>query len=107
MAAATSAAHRRLPSMVAPPCILIVDGAAATRALYRRCLARDGCDIIEAPDGREALAKALMHPPTLIVTELTLPFIDGYALCDILRRDRTTATVPILVVTADARSVDG
>jgi CheY-like chemotaxis protein len=51
-------------------------------------------------DGRDALAKAFPSPPSLVITELTLAFVNGYALCDILRRDPLTADVPILVVTA-------
>jgi CheY-like chemotaxis protein len=58
---------------------------------------------VEASDGRDALTKTLMHPPALIVTELRLPFIDGYALCERLRSDRATADVPILVVASDSR----
>jgi two-component system chemotaxis response regulator CheY len=80
-----------------------VDADAETRALYRESLAGAGCEVVEASDGRDALAKALMHPPTLIITEIILPFIDGYELCQVLRRDRTTADVPILVVTTEAR----
>lgn len=86
--------------------ILIVDADADTRALYRECFANDVSDIIEAADGREALAKALMRPPTLVVTEVALPFMNGYALCDILRQDHTTAHVRILIVTAAARAIE-
>jgi len=63
-----------------------------------------GCDVVEASDGRDALAKALGRPPSLIVTEAILPFIDGYALCALLRHDSITRTVPILMVTAETRS---
>lgn len=80
--------------------VLIVDPDAETRALYRDAFIRVGCDVVEASDGRDALAKALPHPPSLVITELTLPFVNGYALCDILRRDPLTAAVPIVVVTS-------
>jgi CheY-like chemotaxis protein len=86
--------------------ILIVDSDADTRTLYRTCLSLEGIDIVDASDGRDALAKVFVHPPALVVTELRLPYLDGYALCDILRRDRTTANVPILVITTEARSVE-
>ena len=56
----------------------------------------------QAGDGREALAKAIAEPPDVIVMEATLPGITGYDLCQLLRKDRDTSTVPILVVTADA-----
>jgi CheY-like chemotaxis protein/uncharacterized C2H2 Zn-finger protein len=62
-----------------------------------------GCDVVEAADGRDALTKALVRPPALVLTEIVLPFVDGIALCAILRNDRTTAQVPIVVVTADSR----
>ena len=81
--------------------ILVVDGDADTRAMYRDALAIAGFEVVEAVDGREALVKALVHPPRLVITESRLEFIDGYALCGILRRDRATAAVPILVVTTE------
>jgi CheY-like chemotaxis protein len=87
----------------AAPSILVVDTDQDTRARYRRSFERDGFEVTEAADGREALTSALVRPPTLVVTETRLPFVDGYALCEILRVDRTTADVPILVVTAEAR----
>jgi CheY-like chemotaxis protein len=85
------------------PCILAADADPDTRALYRDSFTRAGCDVVEASDGREALVKAITHPPTLVITEISLPFIDGYALCEILRRDLTTADIPILVVTTESR----
>jgi DNA-binding response OmpR family regulator len=81
------------------PLVLIVEVDDDTRALYRQVLEHLGYVVIEAADGREALTKAFTPPPDLIVTETTLPFVDGYSLCQILRRDRVTTTVPILVVT--------
>jgi CheY-like chemotaxis protein len=83
--------------------VLVVDPDADTRALYREAFHNSGWDVVEGADGREALAKALATPPALVVTEIRLPFLDGYALCDILRRDPATTAIPILVVTADAR----
>jgi CheY-like chemotaxis protein len=80
---------------------LLVDADDATRASYRQSVQPSGCEITEASDGREALAKALGTPPALVITALKLPLLDGYALCDILRRDPLTAKVPILVITGD------
>ncbi len=83
--------------------LLVADADADTRALYGALFV--GCEVTDAVDGREALTKALMEPPTLLITELRLPLIDGVALCTILRRDTVTRSVPILVVTADTRVV--
>jgi len=79
--------------------ILVADTDAASRELYRLCLT--GCDVVEALDGREALTKALVRVPALVITELSLPIMDGLALCEVLRQDRTTRPTPILIVTAE------
>jgi CheY-like chemotaxis protein len=92
------------PSSTPTPPILVIDADDDTRALYHLLFTRDGYEVVEASDGRDALAKMLLRPPPrLVVTEITLPLVDGYALCEILRHDRSTADVPILVITAEAR----
>lgn len=92
--------------LLAPiPRILVVDADDDTRELYRQSFQLSGYHVVEASDGRDALTKALVSPPNLVVTEIRLPFLDGYALCEILRRDRATADIPILVLTA-ARPTD-
>jgi DNA-binding response OmpR family regulator len=86
--------------------ILIADGDASIRAAYTDSLRQDSRDIIEAADGRDALVKALVRVPSLVVTELDLPYIDGFTLCEILRRDRMTTEVPIVVVTSRSDAND-
>jgi CheY-like chemotaxis protein len=87
--------------------ILVADADDDTRALYRASFELSQCEVVEASDGRDALTQALRRTPALVLTELTLPFIDGYALCALLRRDHATAEVPILVVTSEARPAAG
>jgi len=86
--------------------ILLVDSDGESRAGYRACFECSGYEVIEAADGREALIKALDRPPSLVVTDAALPFLDGCALCDILRRDHATAGVRMLVLAASTRPRD-
>jgi CheY-like chemotaxis protein len=79
--------------------VLIADADADTRALYRDVL--QGCDIVEAEDGRDALVKAPSHPPRLVITETRLPIFDGFRALHVLRRDSQTRSVPILIVTTE------
>jgi len=83
--------------------ILVAEHDADARAVYRELFLTTGADVVEATDGREALVSALCQPPALLFTDLRLPLLDGYALCEILRRDLATAKVPILVFTGDVR----
>jgi CheY-like chemotaxis protein len=86
--------------------VLVVDGDADNRELYRDSFTLEGWKVTEACDGREALVQALTCRPSVVVTELRLPLIDGVALCEILRKDRITDSVPILVVTSETRAVE-
>lgn len=81
--------------------VLVVEPDQHTCALHRQLLEQIGCEVVEAFDGRDALVKALTCQPALVLTEIELPFFDGHALCELLRRDSTTRTVPILVVTTE------
>lgn len=83
--------------------VLFVDLDTDTREMYGEYLRRSAViDFEEASDGREALAKALTQPRDVIVTETRLPGIDGYELCQLLRRDLATKTTPIIVVTGES-----
>jgi DNA-binding response OmpR family regulator len=86
--------------------VLLVEPDDDIRRSYKHVFERAGWDVIEASDGREALATALVDSPSIIITEIQLPFIDGYSLCEVLRRDFLTRAVPILLLTSDMQSPD-
>src|SRR4051812_21132372 len=92
----------RLVSSLPFPQILVAVADAETRSIYSTVFGLAGCEVIEASDGRQALAKALIRPPALVLTEIRLPFLDGCSLCEILRRDRATIDVPVLVIADDS-----
>ncbi len=74
--------------------------------MYAEFLKQAACDIDEAEDGREALAKALTRHPDVIVTETRLAGMSGFDLCRLLRNDPEMHATPIVVVTADAFDSD-
>src|SRR5262245_36147317 len=90
-------AARPLPVRTA----LVVDPDNDTRDLYSVMLADVAQAVELVDDGRIGLAKALAKPPDLVVTDTHVPFIDGYALCRLLRSDVATAAVPIILATSD------
>ena len=68
--------------------------------LLRFNLKTAGYSLGTAADGIEALKKARSIRPDLILLDLMLPGLDGFAVCDILRRDPKTASIPIVILTA-------
>jgi CheY-like chemotaxis protein len=82
--------------------LLVVEDHADSRAVLRQLLATLGATVDEAGDGREAL-EVLATPrrrPDLILCDLRMPRMDGFALADRLRRDLRWRRVPIVAVTA-------
>lgn len=80
-----------------PGKVLIVDDEVSIRRLLRNTLERAGYAVVEAMDGREALAGAALHQPDAILLDLGLPDRDGLGLIPLLRRDGDAV---ILVVSA-------
>lgn len=80
--------------------ILIVDDDPDMVELLRFNLKRAGFSIGTALNGVEALKKARTILPDLILLDLMMPELDGLAVCEILRREKTTASIPVVMLTA-------
>ena len=80
--------------------ILVVDDDAELIELISFNLKQAGYSIGTASNGVDAIKKARSLEPNLIVLDIMMPELDGFAVCEILRRDSTTATIPILMLTA-------
>jgi signal transduction histidine kinase/DNA-binding response OmpR family regulator len=80
--------------------VLIVDDSEETLELMRRTLENKGFKVVEARDGRQALAAARERRPGLILLDLMMPVMDGFDTLQHLREDPRTAAVPVVVLTA-------
>lgn len=80
--------------------ILTVDDEPDVLELIRFHLARAGHEIVQAANGRQAIELIEQEHPDLILLDLMLPDIDGFGVCEILRRNPETASLPILIVSA-------
>ncbi len=85
---------------------LIVDDEQAIVDLVRYHLEKEGMTCFEAADGDTALRLAQEYRPDLMVLDLMLPGVDGLEICRLLRRDPTTASIAIIMLTAKAEEVD-
>lgn len=77
--------------------ILVVDDEARMRELVRLYLASAGYEVLEAQDGLEALQRFEAEAPDLVVLDLMLPRLDGWEVC---QRIRKYSRVPIIMLTA-------
>jgi CheY-like chemotaxis protein/MinD-like ATPase involved in chromosome partitioning or flagellar assembly len=83
-----------------PGKILIVDDDVDTLRLVGMMLESDGFDIIAANNGQRAISLARTEAPDLIILDIMMPELDGYAVTRQLRQERTTRGIPILIFTA-------
>lgn len=79
--------------------ILIVDDNAQLVKLLRLAFRSAGYSVATAGNGIEALRKATGVGPDLIVLDLVLPELDGFAVCERLRRSSKTASIPVIMLT--------
>ena len=86
--------------------ILVVDDEPDAVELLEVNLEGAGYTVASAHDGEEALKKARMTLPDLIILDLMLPEVDGMEVCKILRRDQKTSHIPIIMLTAKAAEID-
>ena len=87
--------------------VAVVDDSPEARRLIRRILQSQGdFEIFEAVDGREAIELVTRERPDLVILDLMMPEVDGFAVLDALRSKPETANIPVIVATAKELTVD-
>ena len=86
--------------------ILVVEDEATIRNNVVSMLRMEGFDVLEANNGRVALALAREHIPGLILSDVMMPELDGYGLLEQLRADPATATIPLIFLSARTDRAD-
>ena len=85
------------------PRILLVDDEQPIQTLLSFPLQRDGYDVVQASDGREALNRFSEQTFDLVVLDVMMPRMDGLEVC---RRLRARSSVPIIMLTAKSEEID-
>ncbi len=85
--------------------ILVVDDMPDNRELFTQYL-EDDYSIVEATNGREAVAMAVEHLPDLILMDLSLPEMTGWEATQVIKRNDSTKTIPVIALTAHAMTGD-
>lgn len=86
--------------------VLVADDKATSRELVRTVLEKSGYAVVEASDGIEALRNARETKPDLIILDLHMPGLDGFAVVREIRLDRELALTPVMALTASAMQGD-
>ncbi|MFZ5493259.1 MAG: response regulator [Pseudomonadota bacterium] len=88
------------------PRILLVEDNEMNRDMLSRRLLRKGFEVVLAEDGALGVARAASEAPELILMDMSLPVIDGWEATRRIKADPTTATIPVIALTAHAMAED-
>lgn len=106
-AAEPAALTRQVPDEMAPHILLYVEDNPANLELIEQLVARrNDLRLICATDGEQGIEFARIHQPVVILMDINLPGISGIESMRILRRDPSTAHIPIIALSANALPID-
>lgn len=86
--------------------ILAVDDERHIVRLVEINLIRDGYQVVTANNGRQALEKVAAEKPDLIIMDVMMPEMDGFAALQQLKADPATSSIPVIMLTAKAQDAD-
>jgi CheY-like chemotaxis protein len=86
--------------------VLIVDDEPDSLEVATRVLKYHGASVLVAPNGKEAIEILKTQIPTFILSDLSMPMMDGWSLIEHLKSNPRTADVPVIALTAHAMSGD-
>ncbi|MCI0372654.1 MAG: response regulator [candidate division NC10 bacterium] len=80
--------------------ILIIDDEKLVRTVLTDLLQMKGYTVVAAEDGPTGLAAAMKEKPNAIILDVTMPGMDGFEVCEALKKDVATTGIPVIIVTA-------
>lgn len=99
------AAPRDDPSS-SSPLILIVEDSRIQAALLRQLLQKNGYEALVAADGAIALEMARARRPAIVISDIVMPVMDGYAMCLALKIAENTREIPVVLLTSLSDPLD-
>ncbi len=86
--------------------ILLVEDNELNRDMLSRRLIRNGHTVVVAVDGEQGVAMAISEAPDIVLMDMSLPVLDGWAATRKLRADPATRAIPVIALTAHAMAGD-
>jgi len=80
--------------------ILVVDDSKTIRRTAETLLTKEGCQVITAVDGFDALSKIADHQPDLIFVDIMMPRLDGYETCSLIKHNKVFKETPVVMLSS-------
>lgn len=80
--------------------VMVVDDSKTIRRTAETILKREGCEVVTATDGFEALAKIADLRPQIIFIDIMMPRLDGYQACALIKRNQLFKSTPVIMLSS-------
>ena len=86
--------------------ILVVDDSATERHMLKDLLTKAGYDVLSSESGEDAIAKARVMKPDLILMDVVMPGLNGFQATRAISRDPETKSIPVIMCTSKSQETD-
>jgi len=80
--------------------VLVIDDSKTIRRTAETLLKKEGCNVVTAIDGFEALAKIADHKPDIIFVDIMMPRLDGYQTCALIKHNQIYKQTPVIMLSS-------
>ena len=80
--------------------VLVIDDRKTIRRTAETLLSKEGCEVLTAVDGFEALSKIADHKPDIIFVDIMMPRLDGYQTCALIKHNHTFRHTPVIMLSS-------
>ena len=80
--------------------VLVIDDSKTIRRTAETLLKKEGCDVITANDGFEALSKIADYNPDIIFVDIMMPRLDGYQTCALIKHNQKFRNTPVIMLSS-------
>ena len=80
--------------------VMVIDDSKTIRRTAETLLKKEGCEVITANDGFEALSKIADHNPQIIFVDIMMPRLDGYQTCALIKHNQKFKHTPVIMLSS-------
>ena len=80
--------------------VMVIDDSKTIRRTAETLLKREGCEVVTATDGFEALAKIADQQPQIIFVDIMMPRLDGYQTCALIKNNQVFKSTPVIMLSS-------
>ncbi|HQU15778.1 MAG: pilus assembly protein PilG [Chromatiales bacterium 21-64-14] len=80
--------------------VMVIDDSKTIRRTAETLLKKEGCDVVTATDGFEALAKIADQRPDIIFVDIMMPRLDGYQTCALIKHNQIFRKTPVIMLSS-------